>query len=186
MTKIISFVALLASLFAVFMVTNIEIPGVPEIPSIRDMLSGTTNFDSISLSNDLTVADNVEIGGTLVEGGGLLSKTGTTTLTASEVCNYSVVSLDPQQATGITLTLPATSTLFADCLDANGERKTLLVENAADGSEVVTIVAGTGGDLQEPDGQNVVIGQNNFAWIDLVRINANEVAVLVNETIPAD
>jgi len=41
-------------------------------------------------------------------------------------------------------------------------------------------------DLQEPDGQNVVIGQNNYAWLTFVKQASGDVVVRVDETISAD
>ena len=49
-----------------------------------------------------------------------------------------------------------------------------------------TIAAGTGIDLQEPDGQNVVVGPDNYAWLTCFREVSTNVVCRVDETIPAD
>ena len=50
----------------------------------------------------------------------------------------------------------------------------------------VTLAAGTGVDLQESDGQNVVIGINNYAWLTCFRELSSDIVCRVDETIPAD
>ena len=149
-------------------------------------LGGSTS-DDWNVGGDLTVSGETKIGD-LIQGGGSLVITGTTTLTAAQVCSYSIIEQDPQQAAGITLTLPATSTLYADCFDTVGNSKTVLLYNSADGAEDITVVAGTGIDLQESDGQNVVIGQHNYASLTFTRLSdtTGETYVSVTETIPAD
>jgi len=49
-----------------------------------------------------------------------------------------------------------------------------------------TIAAGTGIDLQEPDGQNVVIGINNYAFLTCFKEASTDIVCRVDETIPAD
>lgn len=165
---------------------NLSVDELKSLMGQDDSFGGSTS-DDWNVGGDLAVTGETKIGD-LIQGGGSLAVTGTTTLTAAQVCGYSIIEHDPQQATGITLTLPATSTLYADCFDTVGNTKTVLVYNSADGSEVVTVVAGTGIDLQEPDGQNVVIGQNNYGTLVFTRLSdtTGEMYVSVTETIPAD
>lgn len=90
-------------------------------------------------------------------------------------------------ATGaaLTLTLPATTTSAYPVKPGQGVR--LLVKNShTAAATTTTIAAGTGVDLQENDGQNVVIGITNYAFIECVRLDTTDVACSVNETIPAD
>lgn len=164
-------------------VENVEnwFSGAPDLSeeSSELTLGGTTKGDW-NVKGDTNLQD-------LVQGGGSLAVSATTTLTAAQVCDNSVIEHNPTQA-AVNLTLPATSTLFADCLDDVGDMKTILLYNSADAAENITVVAGTGVDLQEPDGQNVVIGQNNYAMLTFVRLSdtTGEVMVMVDETIPAD
>lgn len=41
-------------------------------------------------------------------------------------------------------------------------------------------------DLQVPDGQNVIIGPNNYAILTFYRRSDTDMVVVVDETIPAD
>lgn len=82
-----------------------------------------------------------------------------------------------------TLTLPATTSL-SSFVPETGQCFTQKLENSGDSN--LTIGAGTGIDLQEPDGQNVVIGANNYANIEYCRTSNSDIVVTVDETIPAD
>lgn len=88
-------------------------------------------------------------------------------------------------AANATLTLPATSTLKY-FIPNPGDHYSIIVENAATAATTTTIAAGAGMDLQEPDGQNVVIGQNNYAIITFWRDSTTDMVVTVDEHIPAD
>jgi hypothetical protein len=85
----------------------------------------------------------------------------------------------------LTATLPAT-TSFPLSADA-GSYRTWVVENPfTAAATTTTLAAGTGVDLQEPDGQNVVIGINNYAWLTCFRMANSDITCRVDETIPAD
>lgn len=107
-----------------------------------------------------------------------------TTLLATEMDDESYIQVIPTGAAH-TLTLPATSTL-SNFAPNPGDFRTLIVENGATAATTTTIAAGTGMDLQEPDGQNVVIGQNNYAILTFYRQSNGDMVVTVDETIPAD
>lgn len=85
----------------------------------------------------------------------------------------------------LTLSLPA-STTNAYPLQP-GMRTSLVIKNSQTAAATTTtIAAGTGIDLQENDGQNVVIGITNYAFVDCIRLVNTDVACAINETIPAD
>ena len=131
-----------------------------------------------------------EISAQLVEEGGVLTSTvAVLTLTAAQACNNNVVNqswVGVASSTGI-LNLPATSTLYADCLDSNGDLVSFLYRNTESAAASTTVVtAGTGGILLEPDGQNVVINGGNAARIVVTRISNTNVTVEVDELIDAD
>jgi hypothetical protein len=85
----------------------------------------------------------------------------------------------------LTVTLPATTT-FPLPGDA-GAYRTWVIENPfTAAATTTTIAAGTGIDLQEPDGQNVVIGINNYAFLTCFREASTDIVCRVDETIPAD
>lgn len=108
------------------------------------------------------------------------------TLTAADMDDVNYITFaasSTQPAT--TITLPATTT-FPLGKDA-GSKRTWIVENPfTAAATTTTIAAGTGVDLQEPDGQNVVIGINNYAVLTAVRQSNSDIVVFVDETIPAD
>lgn len=136
--------------------------------------SEITNLDALSVKE-------------FTQGGGVnsIATTGTSyTLTAADLEDYSVISFTPNTG-ATTLTLPATSTWDVLVPDA-GDMRVWVVENATSTATNVTLAAGTGIDLQEPDGQNVVLGQNNYAWVTCFREASTNVVCRVDETVPAD
>ena len=135
---------------------------------------------------DMVFHGTVDIVGRTQEGGSVRAAISSTTnevLTDSDICDYSYIPVLPIQS--LNLTLPATSTIVA-CLTNPGQVIDLVIENTATTTNNVTIVAGAGMDLQEPDGQDVVIGQNNFGFLKLIKQSNGDVLVTVTETIPAD
>jgi hypothetical protein len=124
----------------------------------------------------------------LVDGGGVYATTttvATETLTASVLDRSKVIRfLGSATAAAITATLPA-STTFP--LKNPGDYRTWVIENGyTAAATTTTIAAGTGVDLQEPDGQNVVIGINNYAFLTCFKEASTDVVCSVDETIPAD
>lgn len=123
------------------------------------------------------------------ESGGVTTVTptsGSYTLTASDMAISNFITFTASTTMpALTLTLPATSS-FPLSTDV-GATRTWIVENPfTAAATTTTIAAGTGVDLQEPDGQNVVIGINNYAYVTATRLPDSDIAVRVDETIPAD
>lgn len=166
--------------------------------------AGTSHFRSsiqtdgdITVTDDATIGDDLTVGGDLTLTGGLTtgktvqgggskteySSTTSLTLTNADICTYSILPIQP--IASMNVTLPATSTITS-CLTTAGQMMEMVIENTATTTNNLTIVAGTGMDLQEPDGQDVVIGQNNFAWLKFIKQADGNVVVSVDETIPAD
>lgn len=87
--------------------------------------SASTFASTITVSGDSILAD-------LIEGGGVwaTSSIGTATSTAANVCDNSIWKITPQTAAAITMMLPSTSTLYADCLTSNGLSKEILIFNS--------------------------------------------------------
>lgn len=136
-----------------------------------------TNFNAITVDE-------------FVQGGGVLEVTptdGTTTLTEDQMLNYSVIVNTASTTSGTqTWTLPATSTLTS-LLPEAGQFRTWLIKNENTvAATTTTIAAGTGIVLDEPDGQNVVIGGGARAWITCVRDDNTDVICSVDENIDAD
>lgn len=121
-------------------------------------------------------------------GSGVLASTTmetTATALASYVTDYRCWAFTPNVA-NTALTLPASSTL-STFLPTAGTCHTIKLENVSSvNATTTTIVAGTGMDLQEPDGQDVVIGGTNYANIEFCRRSDTDFVVTVDETIVAD
>ncbi len=153
--------------------------------------AGTITGEQITSTDDMTVSGTLTSAIVNSNGGsstGVYASTTmetTATLLASSITDYSYLALTPNDA-NTALTLPATSTL-SSFIPTAGACKTIIIENVSSVSATTTtIVAGTGMDLQEPDGQNVVIGGNNYANITFCRRSDTDMVVMVDEFIPAD
>lgn len=168
------------------------------------LLGGITNYDALDVTDGYYVDASQVIDGSgqfigvidsatsttgyLTNGGkytSISTTSATYTLSASEF-ESSVVDIE-STATGaaLTLTLPATTTGAYG--PTAGDRVYLTIKNShTAAATTTTVAAGTGVDLQEPDGQNVVIGINNYAWIICLTLDTTDVACEVDESIPAD
>lgn len=211
MNKLVYIGVILALIFSVIALTKpVDVPfaGTTHFSGPVDSAAGYTESGttvistSKALSNITTGAfsSNVTVGGTLgitgesnldtlIQGGDVTAVTATTnyTLTAAQVCDSSVITVTVNAKTGKNVTFPATTTLFADCLTTNGDAKALLFRNiTATAGTTTTMVAGSGIDLLEPDGQNVVLAGGADALITVHRISTNEATIVVDEFIDAD
>lgn len=156
------------------------------------VIDGSGNVNAPIESTTGTFSSNVSVTGATVvdeftQGGGVLAvstSSATYTLTQAQMSTSNVIAFTPL-GDNATLTLPATSTMTT-LLASAGDSRTWVIENGATAATTTTIAAGTGMDLQEPDGQNVVIGQNNYAWLTCFRESSTNVVCSVDETIPAD
>ena len=154
---------------------------------ISDGRDGRDGIGAISSPNVMTY---MNISGYLVQGGGLSTvaqtDSATHTLTFAEMIDANIITftLNAAQA-ALTVTLPA-STTFPLPMKV-GSYRTWVIENPfTAAATTTTIAAGTGIDLQEPDGQNVVIGINNYAFLTCLRLATSDIVCRVDETIPAD
>ena len=134
------------------------------------------------------VYSDVNVHGKLVDGGKIqnASTTLTTniTLTAAQICEGSVITVNSAATTAtvsaadLTVTFPATSTLWTSCLREEGAHVSVLFANLSPTAASTTVLtAGGGMDLNEAgDGSvtNVVIGGGDRAKIELYRHTAFE------------
>lgn len=138
-------------------------------------IDGTTVIDgsgAITGATTLTMTGETNLD-TLVQGGdvGIIGY-GTTTATAAQICNSSVIQIGLLSDAVATLTLPTATTLHSDCLDTNGDTKTILVQNIATSTMAMTIVAGSGIELLEHVGEgDVVIAATDNARILFSRVS---------------
>lgn len=154
--------------------------------------TGTLSAEQLTSTDDATITDALTVSGattlsTLTQGGGITATSTTNaaeTLLATDIDTENWVAYTP--ANGNTaLTLVASSTFPG--IDTAGQCRTIIFENVSSvTATTTTLVAGTGIDLQETDGGNVVIGGNNYAVVDFCRRADTDIAAFVMETIPAD
>jgi len=137
-------------------------------------VDGTTYLDgAVEMSSTLSASGEVTLGdtetGDLVENGGMTTITtssATYTLTAAQVCNNSTLFFIPLGGV-LTVTLPSTSTLFADCLPAAGAVKNLILGSQA----TSTIVAVPGSNALGFTNTSTIVssGSPEFANLTLNR-----------------
>lgn len=147
---------------------------------------GEQNLGAIS-SPDVYSYMNVH--GAFSQGGGVTTVTpvtNTVTLTSAQMIDSNIITFTASSTQGaLTATLPATTTFPLGTRP--GMYRSWVIENPfTAAATTTTIAAGTGIDLQEPDGQNVVIGINNYAFLTCFREASSDIVCRVDETIPAD
>lgn len=167
---------------------------------VAGIKAGSSETEVINSSAELTAVINTTVAATitgetnldtLVFGGDIKTITsGTTTLTAAEVCDSSLVVLSQLDSSEnvADLTMPTAANLIADCIPANGDMKFLTLENAATTTLDITIVTGGGSmELLEPTGgEDVVIQVNEWALFQFLNIDGTVVAAFVTSIQNAD
>lgn len=131
--------------------------------------------------------------GPFSEGGGRTASTPTSaayTWTFADMAESKILTFTASTTMpALTATLPA-STTFPLPPEIGAERRWIIENPFTAAATTTTIAAGTGIDLQEPDGQNVVLGINNYAWMTCIRGAdsgaAQDIVCSIDETIPAD
>ena len=166
---------------------------------------GDSNFTNLVASGYMSVgatstfSNDVRVTGDLNKTGDVTDASSTLTvamtLSAAQVCDSNTITVNSgaaandNVAASINITLPATSTLFTDCLGTEGDTRVFLFCNQSPTAATTTqIVTNTGLKFTEPDGQNVEIGGGACAKIDIFRavLSATENAIVnVDEWIDA-
>lgn len=148
--------------------------------------SGTPTLGALASPEVLTY---LRVSQWFSEGGGVSTITpvaATHTITSAEMTDYNVLTFTASTTMPALTVTTAASTTFP--LDTKpGSMRRWVIENPfTAAATTTTIAAGTGVDLQEPDGQNVVIGINNYAFLTCFRELSSDIVCSVDETIPAD
>lgn len=146
---------------------------------------------TLDVTGTMAVSGETIFAGNVVLGGATTTITATTSagdllLTAAQICNGgNEIELEAGiEAGAFTVTLPTAALLAADCLGTNGSKTIWIDNNSGDNA---TITAGTGGDLLEGDGLNVVIGTANQAKIEIqMHTNGTAYRAAVSEWQDAD
>jgi len=129
-----------------------------------------------------------------VDGGAVFATTTTvsadsTSLAPNVLAKHKVIRfLGSSTAAALTATIAASTTSgWVNILPNPGDTASWFIENGyTAAATTTTIAAGTGIDLQEPDGQNVVIGINNYAKLECFREASTDIVCTVDEFIPGD
>jgi hypothetical protein len=111
----------------------------------------------------------------------------TQALETTDLMEYSILNVTNTVNTTFTLTLPATSTMKDAIIPDAGQSRTWVLNNASSSVTAMTIAAGTGIDLLEPntgDDFNVVIADR--ALLTCWREANTDVSCLVTEVSAAD
>ncbi len=145
-------------------------------------------------SGGVTVGETLNVTGetnldSLIQGGDVTALTGASavTVTAAQACNSAILTWADNNTTTASTTLPSADTMFSDCLDTDGDSKTVMFRNtAALATRTAGIFTGASSTLLEPDGQNVVIAGGNSAWLRFLRASSTVMVVTIDELIDAD
>ncbi|MBD3207727.1 hypothetical protein GF319_15465 [Candidatus Bathyarchaeota archaeon] len=104
-----------------------------------------------STSDDWVVAQNLEANGGLITGGEKsYGEVGSTSLNASDICDYAVIDITPSghglnvEGYGASISFPDDETLQADCLSSAGDVKTVYVDNTSSNSSAYLDLVTTG------------------------------------------
>jgi len=163
------------------------------------------DINNLDVTTALAVDGTATLSGELqaqkiVEGGAILvastTLTSAKTLTAAEICNSSIISVNTAATTAtlsaasLDITMAATSTLFADCLDTEGDKTSFIFVNASPTAATTTeMIAGTGCESfisQDTGGADTVAGLG-AAKITLIRatdymgVNATNDCIMITE-----
>ena len=137
---------------------------------------GNGSFANLAASGTLTITGETNTD-TLITGGDVTSLTaGVTSSTAATFCNSSYIKEDPNGGS-ITFNLPTTASMYADCLTAAGDRKTLFFENTADASELIYVETSST-DKVFFMGDDY-IGQNQVGKFDFVMLTTASMSVML-------
>lgn len=143
----------------------------------------TTTVTQFEASGEATLSSNLYVSGEsdlsrMIQGGSVLGvNTASTTLTAANVCNNSFIwheatSTSDQPVN--TMTSPATTTLYADCLKSNGKFISLLYYNAtsSDYGASTTFAEGVGVELKisSDSGGSATVLPQEMARLILTRV----------------
>lgn len=188
-------IALIIAIFAVFL-------GGGE-PSPRDLggttadnwnvggnlaVTGTSAFTgAISLSGALTVTGATTLtgatdAGLFTQGGGRTASSttnATETLLVTDIDTENFLDYTPNLNT--TLTLPASSTMSA-LIPNIGDTRQIIIRNASStGAATLTLAAGTGIDLQEIEGLNLVLNGLDYGILTLIRKAADDGSTVIGD-----
>lgn len=141
--------------------------------------------DGIASTNNLTVVGDTSVS-SLIYGGAVtaVAAATTTSLTAAQICDSSVLNVTPTVASA--LSLPVATSTIATCMPNVGDTKEVIIQNLAASALELTITTATGIELLEPSGGDVVIAQNEWALLRLTNLTSTTSVAVVTSLQDAD
>mgnify|MGYP001610162425 CR=1 FL=1 len=122
--------------------------------------------------------------GGMVQGGELttLTSSATTTFTAKQLCDSSVIKWNTTNVVGST-TFPTAATIINTCLSKNGAFKDIVLWNSGLATQTIAFTANTGNTIYIPEatGADKVIEGLNYARIRFVRTSGTTVVIFIDE-----
>lgn len=125
---------------------------------------------TVSFAGAFTSATDTRVT-SFVDTGAVVTLTTTTVLTPAQVCDAGVIVAKPGTDSGIdtfTITLPSSSTLFADCLTTNGDSLRVPISNLSSLTSTLLAV-GTGGPSAASSTNFLIIQKGDTAMLELIR-----------------
>lgn len=180
---VVAIIAVLALLVGGYTVLkpNVKMIGTATTGEITYYPGSLNVTHNVAVGEALTAA-TIDTTGAVTAGGAVGTVTLTTTtvatsaFTAAQICDNSIINYT--QATGTTYSLPATSTLFADCLLSDGQYHDVVLLNSSSATTSV-IAAGTGGTLEYSS--STTVAATKSAILRIIRTSAIAYyALLVN------
>lgn len=153
------------------------------------IVGALTSYGDVA-GEDFTASSTLTISGEsqmqrIVSGGTVTassSTSGANTITAAQLCDSSVLQISSVHP-DVVATLPATSTLAADCLDTVGDRLTLLFMNtSALAATTTTITTNTDYQLLSDDANGDIIAGLDSAIITITRLATEMIVTVVPVT----
>lgn len=203
-TKLLSYISPISSVLTLILVTFL----VFSPSSLK--LGGTTNYDTLDVSDGYYVDGSVVINGSGVLTGVItsanavtlsgitrifspvitgatstLSGTTTTVATAAQVKANIILNISPSITAASTFNLPTTQAMFADSLTTNGDNITFFVRNLTASTTVVT--AGNASTTILYDGAtggSATLAASSWAKITLLRATDQLMLAIMNQFKP--
>lgn len=138
---------------------NATSPSAGEVRGTTLTITGAATTGGLTASGDNRASS-------LIKTGSIATFTNTSTATAANVCDNPLWTVTPVTSTP-TITLPATSTLFADCLTTNGDTVVFSVKTITTST---ILVVGTGGNADL--NSTLTITADKSAKITIIRDSA--------------
>ena len=144
--------------FGIVVLLNLILSGVTffkgDAPEV--ILGGTTNLDSLELSENLTVTGTTTLTGATTFTGGADIDSGLTVgsrydygheasgaFSAASLCDYNLISIQPTTGSatsgddedrGASMSFPNDETMVASCIDTVGDSRSIYIDNTSSGS----------------------------------------------------